>query len=200
MSRSNRPRNIFACLTLFAILIADAISGQTDDFPQIDPAVLPEQPAGELSPPTEPVAAIPEKPIHFEPVPSDDLTASGESRTPIAPISPEHASNAKSAGVVKTLVNLLLALAVGFLLFYFLKKTKGPVANRLPKEIFESIGDLPCTGKAKFKVVRFGSKLLLLAVGVERIEPLAELTDPHEVAALMNCFKNTDTLRKGKKE
>ena len=183
---------------LCAILIAGSALGQTDDFPQIDLPSLPEQAASVPAPLNEPAAAIPEKPAKTEPVPSNVSVISDESRTPIAPVSPEHTAQAKSTGVVKTLANLLLVLAVGFLLFYFLKKTKGTLGARLPKEIFEPLGDLPCTGKAKFKVVRFGSKLLLLAVGGEGVEPLAELTDPHEVAALMNCFKNADTLRKGK--
>lgn len=201
--RSNRFGRIIAPLLTAVLLIAFAANGRGDDFSVPD--------ASPISAPgtaTANTADTPNAPNTFTPLNTSSESrahqpAAGgdEARTPIAPEQPEHKAAHKSGSAfVRMTANLLLVLAVGFLVFYFLKKSAPRNNARLPKEIFERLGEIPWTSKTRLTVVRFGSKLLLLSTGGERVETVAELTDPHEVAALLNRVKSdADVLKEGRK-
>ena len=108
-------------------------------------------------------------------------------KTPI--VSETDSSAVKKAGaadgfgrIVTGIIKLLVVLAAVFALFYFMKRFS-PRGNRpLPKGVIEILGQYPLTVKSRLTVLRFGSKLLLVSMTGERIERLAELEDPDEIA------------------
>ncbi len=85
---------------------------------------------------------------------------------------------------------LLLVLAAVFALFWVLRRFQpagfGTPSPGGPFEIAALVG---LSAKSRLALVRFGERLLLLSVGAERTEKLAETTDPDEIARILASLK-----------
>lgn len=74
------------------------------------------------------------------------------------------------------------ALAIGLLTWAGIaRRWQGRVAVQLPTHIIESLGQFTLPGGKILHLVHFGSKLVLLTVDMNRVQPIAEITDPQEV-------------------
>ncbi len=79
-----------------------------------------------------------------------------------------------------------LAMVLGlFLGFVWVSRKSGRLGRgRLPSDVVQTLGRFPLGHRQELHVVRFGSKVLALAVSATKIEPLGELSHPEEVARI----------------
>ncbi len=64
-------------------------------------------------------------------------------------------------------------------------------SGTLPSEAFAVLGRAPLTAQSFAQLVRLGNKLVLVAVGADGAQPLAEVTDPLEVDRIAGlCSKS----------
>lgn len=86
-----------------------------------------------------------------------------------------------------------LAVVIGlFLGLVWLLRRGSPKSVRLlSSEVVELLGRSPLAGRQQMHVVRFGSRLLLVAVSPDGAETLAEITDPSEVDRLSGLCQQT---------
>ena len=195
-------RLAFAALTLFAA--AQNLPAQNLPAQNLPAQNLPQNQANNslffradkaaLSVPSElpDSPALPELPLGGPPTVSPPHEPVAETKTPIPPRGEKSESGDSSqknrsgaASLLRTCANLALVLAVIFGLFYITKRFAPKPKESLPKEALETLGELPFTAKIRLRLVRFGPKLLLLAVSGDRVETVSELTDPTEIAALI---------------
>lgn len=85
--------------------------------------------------------------------------------------------------------SLAVVLGLFFVFAWFIRRTGGGGLSLLPKEAVEVFGRAPLAGNRHMQIVRFGNKVLLLAVSPEHVETLAEVTDPIEVDRLTGLCK-----------
>ncbi len=118
------------------------------------------------------------------------------SKTPIDPPKNETGTTPrKSGGILAFLggvAKLLIVLAAIFGLFYFLRRLTPRTGRPLPRGVLEVVGQYPVTMKARFSLVRFGSKLLLVSVSGDQIEKLAEINDPDEIETIVRRCRAED--------
>ena len=88
------------------------------------------------------------------------------------------------------MIGLLLAAMWG------LRKLLPKDASALPGEVFQVLGRKPLLGRQQAQVVRFGNKLVLLAVSPLGAESLAEITYPAEVERLTGLCQRTSAFKK----
>lgn len=90
------------------------------------------------------------------------------------------------AGQSLTTVAMGLATVIAlFLVCAWLFRRAGPARpGVLPSEAFSLLGVAPLAGRNVAHLIRLGNKLVLLAVGAEGVQTLAEVTDPAEVDRL----------------
>jgi flagellar biogenesis protein FliO len=97
-------------------------------------------------------------------------------------------STSRAPGALRSIFGLFASLGavVGLLLasMWGLKRMLPKDASALPSEVFQVLGRKPLAGRQQAQVVRFGNKVLLLAVSPMGAESLAEITDPAEVERL----------------
>jgi flagellar biogenesis protein FliO len=91
-----------------------------------------------------------------------------------------------------------MILSLGFVLGLFWVTVK--LLNRgvknggksLPKNVVEVLGNAPMMGRQSLQVIRFGNKILLVAVSPAGYDTLTEITDPLEVDRLAGmCHANS---------
>jgi flagellar biogenesis protein FliO len=91
-----------------------------------------------------------------------------------------------------------MILSLGFVLGLFWVTVK--LLNRggksggksLPKNVVEVLGNAPMLGRQSLQVIRFGNKILLVAVSPAGYDTLTEITDPLEVDRLAGmCHANS---------
>lgn len=116
-------------------------------------------------------------------------------RTPLA-ISPRESSvPSRAPGALRSILGMFAALGavIGLLLaaMWGLRKLLPKDASALPGEVFQVLGRKPLLGRQQAQVVRFGNKLVLLAVSPLGAESLAEITDPAEVERLTGLCQRT---------
>lgn len=88
---------------------------------------------------------------------------------------------------------LLIVLGVIYLLFLLLRKfSPGLCTARYSSRTFGVTASIPLTGKSRLVLVRFGTKLLLLAVNGDRTVKIAETADPQEADAIMESFSESN--------
>ncbi|MBO7680277.1 MAG: FliO/MopB family protein [Thermoguttaceae bacterium] len=101
--------------------------------------------------------------------------------------------------VTRSLTGLFFVLALLFAFFYVAKRWT-PAGKRLcPEAFFQTMAVFPISGRVQGRVVRFGPKILLLAVSRDRVTPLAELTDPEQIASLAAALPPSGS-RQGEEE
>lgn len=121
--------------------------------------------------------------------PSAKTASAAQTKTPIIPElsetdSPEKKSENVPGLFFRMIANLLLVLAAVFLLFYFLKRFAPRQNQPGSKGIIDVVGEYPLTMKARLSILRFGSKLILVSIGGDRVETLAVIDDPAEIAEI----------------
>lgn len=101
--------------------------------------------------------------------------------------------------VTRSLTGLFFVLAVLFAFLYVAKRWT-PARKRLCSEAcFQTMAVFPISGRVQGRVVRFGPKILLLAVSRDRVTPLTELTDPQQIASLTAALPRSGS-RPGEEE
>ena len=109
-------------------------------------------------------------------------------REPLAISQRSGDSTSRAPGALRSIFGLFASLGavVGLLLasMWGLKRILPKDSSSLPTEVFQVLGRKPLAGRQQAQVVRFGTKVLLLAVSPMGAESLAEITDPAEVERL----------------
>ena len=90
-----------------------------------------------------------------------------------------------------------LALVVGgyLALVVVLRKFSGGGQHGIPAEVVSVLGNLPYGHKQNLRLVRLGSKLVLLLNGPEGTHPIGEITDPGEVDYLVSLCEGKRVTR-----
>jgi len=88
-----------------------------------------------------------------------------------------------------------LAVVIGLFLglVWLLRRGSPKAARLLASEVVELLGRSPLAGRQQMHVIRFGNRLLLVAVSHDGAETLAEITDPLEVDRLAGLCQQTQT-------
>ncbi len=86
---------------------------------------------------------------------------------------------------------LAVCLGVFFLFVWVTKRHAPPGLARLPKEVVESLGRAPLSGRQHLQLLRVGRKLVLLNVTPTGAETLTEISDPTEVDRLVGLCQQT---------
>ncbi len=108
-----------------------------------------------------------EEPIPLEP-PDGSMTTAAPPKTP--------------TGAMWTVAtSLAIVLGLFFVVVYVSRRAGAGGPLSLPKEAFDVLGRAALAGRQQAQVVRFGDKLILLAVSATGVESLAEITSPEEV-------------------
>lgn len=97
-----------------------------------------------------------------------------------------------TANAVKTVVTSL-AVVLGLLvaLVWLARRTNPKARATLSKDIVETLGRAPLSGRQEMHLVRIGNKLLLLSVTATSAETLTEITDAVEIDRLAGiCRQN----------
>lgn len=90
-----------------------------------------------------------------------------------------------------TFGSLAVVLGAFFVLAWFIRRTRPKGLGALPLEAVELLGRSPLDGKQHLQVVRFGNKLLLVAVSAGSAQTLCELSDADEINHVMQlCQKS----------
>lgn len=91
---------------------------------------------------------------------------------------------ANSPDVRRMLGSLALVVGGYLALVVVLRKFSGGGQKGIPAEVVSVLGNLPYGHKQNLRLVRLGSKLVLLLNGPEGTHPIGEITDPGEVEYL----------------
>ncbi|MDR1483707.1 MAG: hypothetical protein LBT09_02670 [Planctomycetaceae bacterium] len=100
--------------------------------------------------------------------------------------------------VVSVVASLLIVISV-FLIFTFLFRKISPNAvQNLPKEVFENLGKTFLSQKLQVHLLRLGNRLILVSAANDTLTPIAEITDPDEVVAVLGMCRqlNNDSINK----
>jgi flagellar biogenesis protein FliO len=86
-----------------------------------------------------------------------------------------------------------LAVVIGLFLglVWLLRRGSPKAARLLSSDVVELLGRSPLAGRQQMHVIRFGNRLLLVAVSTDGAETLAEITDPAEVDRLAGLCQQT---------
>jgi flagellar biogenesis protein FliO len=110
-----------------------------------------------------------------------------ESAKPI-PLAGPAQTKPKTTSSWANLGTMLLSLGVVLLLFlatmWLLRKTMPGTKNQLGRGVVELLGTTPMGQRQSLQVIRFGNKILLVAMGPSGCDTLTEITDPFEVDRL----------------
>lgn len=93
-------------------------------------------------------------------------------------------SPAKRNPLVTVGSSLAIVLGGFAILAALFRKTEKPRAK--PSELMETLGAVQVTPKVKLHLVRLGSRLLVLHLGANSVERVAEISDPEEVQNLLH--------------
>jgi flagellar biogenesis protein FliO len=88
-----------------------------------------------------------------------------------------------------------LAVVIGLFLglVWLLRRGSPKAARLLSSDVVELLGRSPLAGRQQMNVIRFGNRLLLVAVSPDGAKTLAEVTDPLEVDRLAGLCQQTQT-------
>ena len=91
-----------------------------------------------------------------------------------------------------------LALVIGgYFGLVWIVRSLGGAAPRVPSEVLELLGSVPLSHKKQLKIVRLGSKLLLLIDGDDGTHSIGEISDPNEVEYLSSLCRGKNTQNAG---
>lgn len=87
-----------------------------------------------------------------------------------------------------------LALVLGCFFFFamLMRKMNPQAAKGLPKEAFEVIGKTQLNQKMQLHLIRIGSRLVMVAVTQDGVQPITEITEPNEVVQILGILKKND--------
>lgn len=102
---------------------------------------------------------------------------------------------ANSPDVRRMLGSLALVVGGYLALVVVLRKFGGGGQKGIPAEVVSVLGNLPYGHKQNLRLVRLGSKLVLLLNGPEGTHPIGEITDPSEVDYLAALCQGKRTAR-----
>ena len=102
---------------------------------------------------------------------------------------------ANSPDVQRMLGSLALVVGGYLALVVVLRKFGGGGQKGIPAEVVSVLGNLPYGHKQNLRLVRLGSKLVLLLNGPEGTHPIGEITDPSEVEHLAALCQGKRTAR-----
>lgn len=123
------------------------------------------------------------------PLPSGSLAASAVGANPS--VSPS-VSPAKSHPLRTVASSLAIVLGGFAILTAVFRKMEKPRAK--PSDLMETLGAVQVTSKVKLHLVRLGSRILVLHLGTNSVERVAEITDPVEVEQLLRGGDVTDAV------
>src|SRR5262249_4582509 len=89
--------------------------------------------------------------------------------------------------------SLTVVLGLFFLLTWLMRRGMPNSAARLPDEVVAVLGRAPLAGRQQMHVLRFGNKLLLVCATASGFDKLAEITEPEEVARLVNLCSRSES-------
>ncbi len=110
-----------------------------------------------------------------DPLPPRSKNAAGELQTP---------TPTRSSAFMTVAASLSVVLGLFFLVVWFARRSGRALHAQMPAEVLEVLGKSPLSARMQMHVVRFGNKLVLLAVSAEGAVSLAEITEPLEVDRL----------------
>lgn len=125
-----------------------------------------------------------------------DTSAANAPMTPIAPPPnglPTEKPTKNTGSLYQTAIALFFALAAIFAFFFLVKKFSPSQKNRIPNEVFQTVGEFPLTARVRLRAVLFGPKLLLLAISGEHAETLCEISSPEQIAAILEQCRPSQT-------
>ena len=97
---------------------------------------------------------------------------------------------------VRRMLGSLAVIVGGYLaLVVVLRKFGGGGRQGIPSEVVSVLGNLPYGHKQNLRLVRLGSKLVLLMNGPAGTHPIGEITDPGEVEYLASLCQGKRTVR-----
>lgn len=91
--------------------------------------------------------------------------------------SPSSRGYSLSHSLPHSLTGLFFVLGILFLSLYLVKKWGSARKPLCPETLFQTIACFPISGRVQGRVVRFGPKILLLAVSRDRVVTLSELNE-----------------------
>lgn len=100
------------------------------------------------------------------------------------------------ADIGRMLGSLAVVLG-GYFGFVGLMGLLGKKQNKVPAEVLELLGSVQLSPKKHLKIVRLGSKLLLLIDGEEGTHSIGEISDPNEVEYLSSLCRGKNTRNDG---
>ncbi len=132
----------------------------------------------------------PVQPATFQsavPVAPAALPLEKESAKPI-PLAGPTQTKPKATSSWANLGTMMMSLGVVLVLFmatmWLLRKTMPGTKNQLGRGVVELLGTTPMGQRQSLQVIRFGNKILLVAMGPSGCDTLTEITDPFEVDRL----------------
>ena len=97
---------------------------------------------------------------------------------------------------IRRMLGSLAVVVGGYLaMVVVLRKFSGGGQRGIPTEVVSVLGNLPYGHKQNLRLVRLGSKLVLLINGPEGTHPIGEITDPSEVEYLAALCQGKRTVR-----
>jgi flagellar biogenesis protein FliO len=89
--------------------------------------------------------------------------------------------------------SLAVVLGVFFLVVWLMRRTSSGGVGTLPAEVLEMMGRAPLAGHQQVQLIRFGGKILLVAIGSSgagsSAQTLTEITDPKEIERLVGLCR-----------
>lgn len=87
-------------------------------------------------------------------------------------------------------VVMSLALVLGaFFMVAWLGRRRSVDNSLLPEEAVALLGELPLGGRDRVRLIKVGSKLVLISASAQGLQPLTEVDDPNEVARLIDVCR-----------
>ena len=103
---------------------------------------------------------------------------------PTTPVSDDTPAARTQPSLQKVGGALAVVLGTFFLVTQFMRKQ----AHSLPThDAMEALGAVPITPKVKLHLVRLGTRVLVLHIAGDSVQPVAEVSDPDEVSTLLSA-------------
>ncbi|MDB4533426.1 flagellar biosynthetic protein FliO [Vicingaceae bacterium] len=93
--------------------------------------------------------------------------------------------------------SLAIVFSLFFVLTWIARRSGRGGSTRLPGDVMEVLGIASLNSKHKMQLVRLGSKLVLLSVSPNGVEPISEITDPIEVDQIIMLCRQGGAARIG---
>lgn len=117
-----------------------------------------------------------------------------------SPGSPQSAAGSRAPAswqknsLTAAIASIAIVVALFFVFKLFSRKVQKGNNQHLPSEVIQVVGWSKLNSRQNLQLVRFGTKLVLLAVSQNSAEPIAEVTDPIEVEEILAACQNNGGL------